>query len=82
MNMTTIKMYRLAMFRRPIPFRRDKMIALLAFRMLLCIDTDPLVVLHFRENGGRRNGQIGSISLYNHMLLPRPVINSKGPIHQ
>lgn len=82
MNMTTIKMYRLAMFRRPISFRGDKMIALLAFRILLCIRMNPLIMFHFGKNGCRRNGQIGPVSLYDHMLLPCPVINGKGPVHQ
>ena len=75
-------MYRVAMFRRPIPFGRDKMIALLTLRMLLRIHTDPLVVLHFGKNGGRCNGQIGPVSLHDHMLLPRPIIYRKGPVNQ
>ena len=58
------------------------MIALLARRVFLRIGTDPTIVLHFGKNGGRRNGQIGPISLHDHMLFSCPIIDRKGPINQ
>lgn len=77
----SIKTYSLSMFCRPISFRGDKMIALFALRMLLCIRTDPTIMFLFRKNGCCSNGQIGPISLYDHMLFSCPIINRKGSVN-